>query len=77
MSDLASAIAEQQITDAVRGRPATVTALPGGGKATIKFAGSVIGINVPHLQWYTPVVADVVMVLQFGSNQYLILGKVA
>lgn len=77
MADLAAAIAEQQVVDAVRGRPATVTGTAVGGKAEIKFAGSVLGLRVPYLAWYTPVVGNTVQVLQFGSNQYLILGKTA
>lgn len=63
--------------DNVRGRPATVAAVPAGTLVAVRFAGDTTDKLVPYLDSYTPTVDDVVMVLQFGANQYLILGTPA
>jgi hypothetical protein len=51
----------------------TVTALPGAGKVTVTLRGATL--SIPKLQWYTPVVGDICMVLICDAS-YLALGDV-
>jgi hypothetical protein len=55
-------------------RAATVTGTPGGGVVETDLSGGTV--EAPYLATYSPIVGDVVQILQQGS-QLLVLGPAA
>ncbi|MCA1824450.1 MAG: hypothetical protein LC640_09365 [Frankia sp.] len=52
----------------LRYRRGVVSALPGGGRVTVKVGGSTTGVPARYPSWYTPAVNDVVELLQNGPD---------